>query len=51
VEVILLDTHYKYANLLVLGDLKVVVNGDPNTNELLMDNVPSIDYGISVDNI
>jgi hypothetical protein len=51
VEAILLDTHYKYANLPILGNLKVVVDGDPNTNQLLMDSVTSIDYGIYVNNI
>jgi hypothetical protein len=51
VEAILLDTHYKYANLLMLGDMKAIVDGDPNTNQLLMHSVPSIDYGIYVDNI
>ncbi len=33
--------HYKYVNLLMLGDLKAIVNGDPNTSKLLMDNVSS----------
>jgi hypothetical protein len=51
VEAVLLDTHYKYANLPMLGNLKAIVDGDPNTNQLLMHIVPSIDYGIYVDNI
>jgi len=41
-KVILLDMHYKYAFLLAMGELKVVVDGDPSTTKLLMDNVPSI---------
>jgi len=31
-EVILLNMHYKYANFSTLGDLKAIINGDPNTN-------------------
>lgn len=43
--------HYKYANLATLGDLKAIIDGDPNTNQLLMDSVSSINNGIYVDNI
>jgi hypothetical protein len=42
VEAILLDMHYKYAKKLALGDLKVIIDRDPNTSKLLMDNVPLI---------
>jgi hypothetical protein len=41
-KAILLDMHYKYVLLLAMGELKVVVDGDPSTTKLLMDNVPSI---------
>jgi hypothetical protein len=41
VEAILLDTHYKYANFSALGNLRAIVDGDPNTSKLLMDNVLS----------
>ncbi len=41
VEAIFLDTHYKYAHLSMLGDLKAIVNGDPNTSKLLVENVLS----------
>jgi hypothetical protein len=47
-EVIFFDMHYKYANLLTLGDLKAIIDGDPNTNQLLMNNVSSVDDGIYV---
>ncbi len=30
--------HYKYANILTLGDLKAIIDGDLNTNQLLRDN-------------
>jgi hypothetical protein len=40
VEVILHKLHYKFAIILVLGDLKVIVDGDLNTMKLLMDIVP-----------
>ncbi len=45
VEAILLNTHYKYANLSVFGNIKVIVIGDPNTSKLL------VDHDICVDNI
>jgi hypothetical protein len=38
---ILLVSHYKFVILLKLGDLKVVVDGDPNTTNLFMDNMLS----------
>jgi hypothetical protein len=41
--------HYKYANLSTLGNLKAIIDGDPNTNQLLMDSVSSVDSGIYVD--
>jgi hypothetical protein len=41
VETIFLDSHYKYAIFLALGDLKVIVDGDPNTMKLFMDVVLS----------
>jgi hypothetical protein len=41
VEPILLHTHYKYAKFSTLSDLKAIVDGDPITSKLLMDNVPS----------
>jgi hypothetical protein len=34
---IFLNSHYKYAIFLVLGDFKVIVDGDPNTTKLFMD--------------
>ncbi len=37
---ILHKLHYKFAIILVLGDLKVIVDGDLNTMKLLMDIVP-----------
>jgi hypothetical protein len=51
VEVILFDMHYKYANLLTLGDLKAIIDGDLSTNQLLKDYVSFVDNGIYVDNI
>jgi hypothetical protein len=50
VEIILLDMHYKYAKFSALGDLKVIINGDPSTNKLLIDNVPST-MGIGINNL
>ncbi len=41
VEVILLVLHYKFVILLTLGDLKVVVDGDPNTTKLFVNNMLS----------
>ncbi len=43
--------HYKYANLLTLGDLKAIIDGDLSTNQLLKDYVSFVDNGIYVDNI
>jgi hypothetical protein len=37
VEAIFFNLHYKYAIFLAFGDLKVIVDGDPNTTKLLMD--------------
>jgi len=45
VEAILLNTHYMYANFLVFGDIKAIIDGDPNTSKVLVDN------GICVENI
>jgi hypothetical protein len=42
VETILLNMHYKYAKFSALGDVKAIINGDPNTSKLIMDNVPLI---------
>jgi hypothetical protein len=41
VEAILFESHYKFVIIPTLGDLKAVVDGDPRTTKLLMDNVPS----------
>jgi hypothetical protein len=41
VELILLESHYKFAILSTLGDLMAVVDGDPNTTKLLMDSMLS----------
>jgi hypothetical protein len=41
VEVILIESHYKFAILPALGDRKAVVDGDPNTTKLFMDSVLS----------
>ncbi len=45
VEAILLNTHYMYAIFLVFGDIKAIIDGDPNTSKVLVDN------GICVENI
>jgi len=42
VELILFESHYKFAILSTLGDLMAVVDGDPNTTKLLMDSMLSI---------
>jgi hypothetical protein len=41
VEAILFELHYKFVIIPTLGDLRVVVDGDPHTTKLLMDSVPS----------
>jgi hypothetical protein len=41
-EVILLNSHYMYAILPMLCNLKVVVNGDLSIAKILMDIMPSI---------
>ncbi len=40
-EAILFELHYKFVIIPTLGDLRVVVDGDPHTTKLLMDSVPS----------
>jgi hypothetical protein len=41
IKVILLNTHYKYAALTTMNDIKAIVDGDISMSKLPMDNVTS----------
>jgi hypothetical protein len=41
IEAIFFNTHYKYATLTTMKDIKAIVDGDMSMSKLLMDNVTS----------
>jgi hypothetical protein len=41
IEAIFLNTHYKYATLTTMNNIKAIVDGDISMSKLLMDNVTS----------